>query len=1009
MFSDQSLIILQKDLNYHFSDISNLKWHLIRYVFEHFSNDIASLPFQEDIKKYDFPSFSSVDFLLTLDERKKAFFTAVNNAMIKLDNFQAENDRNYMLLGMNINHSIFLAIADSFNIDEFGCEKLMPDAANFEMLLSHKVLYIFNAIFQDAEQHQIDLTLWVTETILPLCDCSYNDVLEPVKLPENPLVVAQQYLLNTLGISRESIKPEEKKVIFDLPPPEKIESFESKILNLKLSEINSQIFLEKLAPQFDDPAKEVRDYYKQFLPYIIEESRAAIAEQLKLISNNRGIRPFNITFASKPKAKSDEIIDCSFWLKHLPTLDHPFNMEVLLIQKTGGKKKHSPEIMVVATKAYTDKKAQKTFLKLKMLSRDIENNGDLFSEQSQWTARWLSGVVSHARMYEVCMIMPRVKFLNQFVSGKLPNWPEVETPADENPTLNNSQRSAVEQFNQAESGLFLLQGPPGTGKTTTIVNLLSELLKSSDEFQRIMVCAPSNKAIRLLARRTHEFLPDADVVLTGVGKDLPEELKDIFISDYVEGRCVEIQDLLKGFQSFHNQFIKSIQLNQKKTNHLEECEQKTQKLIESIMRPYKVIKKLMEKSAHGQDFTAKHRVEKLFESLTAHSQVLADLVEKCQLLTKECLQKIAADQLAWPTLHEAQSEKSHSSDEYVKAFSEAYKQIETIVNQCLEEMYSCREQVEILMLQQAKIVFSTLVSSGRNWIKKYIDGIDILIIDEATQAVEPEVLIPFAFMPKKCLQVGDTKQLPATVLSKSARKKGFDQSMMYRLLEVCSQPFQMLDIQYRMHPAICRWPSKQNYHGRLVTAPGLDKRKSPFAETDVNKVFLKPCLFININSVENRKDELSQSIKNEKEADIVIKTLIYLLKFYNNSEVGIITFYKAQKDLLQLSMNRTKLISPEKKQHVMISTVDGFQGEEKDIILISAVRTNESAGFLRDIRRINVAVTRPRHHLYIFGNQEPLAKSNSDFSCLIKDYHDSVEADIVQEDQLSWIINNPRS
>lgn len=114
--------------------------------------------------------------------------------------------------------------------------------------------------------------------------------------------------------------------------------------------------------------------------------------------------------------------------------------------------------------------------------------------------------------------------------------------------------------------------------------------------------------------------------------------------------------------------------------------------------------------------------------------------------------------------------------------------------------------IEEELVKSSQVIFCTLSVSGRQMLHEVFEKngltIDVLIIDEAAQAVEAETLIPFHYRPKKCLLVGDTKQLPATVLSVEATNRNFHWSMMWRLLEECRQPFLMLDTQYRMHPEI---------------------------------------------------------------------------------------------------------------------------------------------------------------------------------------------------------------
>jgi len=259
-------------------------------------------------------------------------------------------------------------------------------------------------------------------------------------------------------------------------------------------------------------------------------------------------------------------------------------------------------------------------------------------------------------------------------------------------------------------------------------------------------------------------------------------------------------------------------------------------------------------------------------------------------------------------------------------------------------------------------VFCTLSFAGQ----QRMDNIKIncLVIDEAAQATEAETLIPFRHCPRKCLLVGDTNQLPALVKSDVAKANNYDWSMMHRLQVEAHYPFKMLNIQHRMDSKIRAWPSRQFYQDILEDAEEISLR--PMLLLPVQ---LSPYSFINVKGTEITTPGGSKS--NKEESTLVVQSVKYLLSsgVVKPRDIGIITFYSGQVELI----NRG-LAAEDEVEGVVAQTVDGFQGEEKDVILISFVRSNDgkSVGFLNDFRRLNVAITRARRSLIMIGDSSTL-------------------------------------
>jgi hypothetical protein len=299
------------------------------------------------------------------------------------------------------------------------------------------------------------------------------------------------------------------------------------------------------------------------------------------------------------------------------------------------------------------------------------------------------------------------------------------------------------------------------------------------------------------------------------------------------------------------------------------------------------------------------------------------------------------------------------------------------------------------LLQQASVLFCTLSVSGRRNLLDSIEkgSIDVLIVDEAGQSVEAETLIPLQHHPKKILLVGDTKQLPATVLSDHAKQFAYDRSMMQRLEDVSGHiPIATLTIQYRMHPSICAWPSKQYYGGHLEASESV-VQNTKLVEERVKHRILQPIAFFDILSQE-RYSNPGNSRYNEQEVENIIRILQCLAtlspSLVQYKRIGIISFYAAQVERIQRRIEREIPVinSAERTPiDVIVHTVDGFQGDECDIIILSFVCANKKGniGFLSDVRRLNVAITRAKHHLIMLGNYQTLSRAQgSDVQTLVE-------------------------
>jgi len=284
------------------------------------------------------------------------------------------------------------------------------------------------------------------------------------------------------------------------------------------------------------------------------------------------------------------------------------------------------------------------------------------------------------------------------------------------------------------------------------------------------------------------------------------------------------------------------------------------------------------------------------------------------------------------------------------------------------------------ILQAADVICCTCSGAGDPRLKNF--RFRQVLIDEATQAVEAEALIPLTLGAKQAVLVGDHCQLGPVVMCKAAAKAGLTQSLFERMVLIGIRPIR-LQVQYRMHPSLSEFPSNMFYEGslqngvteadrQLLDLPGFKgKEDFPWPVPD------KPMFFYSIAGMEEISAS-GTSYLNRTEASYVEKIVTHLLKLgVTPGQIGVITPYDGQKQYVSEFMRRSGSLSASFYEAIEVASVDAFQGREKDFILVSCVRSSESQGigFLSDPRRLNVALTRARLGLILLGNPRVLSKN----------------------------------
>lgn len=279
----------------------------------------------------------------------------------------------------------------------------------------------------------------------------------------------------------------------------------------------------------------------------------------------------------------------------------------------------------------------------------------------------------------------------------------------------------------------------------------------------------------------------------------------------------------------------------------------------------------------------------------------------------------------------------------------------------LNEARDIEDQTAQMILGNARVVCATATGIDRDRLDHNV--FDWCIMDEASQSTEPSAWIPLQFA-NRIVLAGDHCQLPPTVLSPEAIRGGFNISLMERLLEN-NGPRKMLNVQYRMHQDIMTFSSDVFYEGNLQA----DDAVRTALLTDLPQVTSTPLTTTAIHFIdtagasydeENEPD--GESRMNPLEAELVIKKMDELLGCgVSPTDIAVISPYSAQVKLL-----RDRIKHPE----IEIDSVDGFQGREKEAVIVSLVRSNREGevGFLADTRRMNVAMTRAKRKLIVIGD-----------------------------------------
>lgn len=308
---------------------------------------------------------------------------------------------------------------------------------------------------------------------------------------------------------------------------------------------------------------------------------------------------------------------------------------------------------------------------------------------------------------------------------------------------------------------------------------------------------------------------------------------------------------------------------------------------------------------------------------------------------------------------------------------EQRKALFTEAKKIMKEVEQTEQYISEDILSRAQVITATLVGANHFSVRHL--RYETIVIDEAAQALEPACWIPI-LKGKNILLAGDHCQLPPTIKSPEASKQGLETTLMEKLVQAFPSNVTLLTEQYRMNKMIMGFSSMEFYDSKLTAHPSVADHLV-FKNDD-------PLLFIDTAGTGFEEKIEGTGISNPEEADFVISQIELLIKTVHSSQIaastpgennpvtiGVISPYRHQVELLKEKVRQLELLS--NYSGLTVNTIDSFQGQERDVIFISMTRSNTDnmIGFLSELRRMNVAMTRAKKKLVVIGDSGTLSQN----------------------------------
>jgi hypothetical protein len=585
-------------------------------------------------------------------------------------------------------------------------------------------------------------------------------------------------------------------------------------------------------------------------------------------------------------------------------------------------------------------------------------------------------------------------------------------------------RHEVSENNSTPVNPIDLTDPKSTAPPTALATILAgldSLYANSggtvrlEPKPRILVCAPSNAGVDEIISRvlgSAHYRPGAtaggfidgynknytpDIVRIGQSDTMREEIKaaialDVLVEKYLKLTPEQLQARWKHANSAINQTSHDVH----RMRH--DFKLRYEKLIQQTILNYTA-------QRLNQAAGVQHPSVEIYSSALQLSELPSP--------------REAVDQKFWVELARLHETKQNASTDAArcKIVLDAYgivpssgsggvapDQQQTTLNR--RERAQAMDGLRLSYLNQAHIVFCTLSGAGLDLLSSLEQPFQALLIDEACQATELSTLVALRHNVAHCILIGDPKQLPATIfMQEDWQGRRFIERSLFERIQQSGHNNEALLQQYRMHTEIRKFPSQYFYNDQLIDGENITAQDSVYkAQQYYKHKLFGPFLFFDVrndkfapvNSALLKEFQalldiksFSRSYGNVVEAQFVCKLLQKLQQLfpeqYRLLSIGIITFYQQQKAILESILKLLGL------GNIEVATVDGFQGREKDIIVVSCVRSvsstanssGRSIGFVADIRRLNVSLTRAKYALWICGDASVLSRGSREWRELV--------------------------
>lgn len=577
--------------------------------------------------------------------------------------------------------------------------------------------------------------------------------------------------------------------------------------------------------------------------------------------------------------------------------------------------------------------------------------------------------------------------------------------------------------------IFLLQGPPGTGKTTFISELVYQILNGNGKYRgnqdaKILIASQSHVAVDHSLSKVKKLIPDIKMIRIGILDKLAESSREYTLDIFCREWTQKVIENCKSALAKYKQEIGIDESLQEKNSIITVIDSITQEIKDLTDMLNKVnveldkvnildskwqfvndkietLKQIVSiKTAGVTEEQLSRIIDEFTDSLSRLNDKLATVIDESIALSDQKMQL----QEQYLTINEELGIKGREVKEWKELLgvysNEEYAQVKSSIQMALKEnkiKYAKYSKIESLCkewqkrvaqgdgLLQESIADSTLVGATCLGIASLSAAVessfDWVIVDEAGKATPSEILVPIC-LGRKVVLVGDHKQLPPVVdeellkfqdkermnITKEDLELSLFEYLERNLSDDCKS---ILDEQYRMNPVIGNLISQLFYENKLISKTSKEEKTIPLKMYDS-----KPLVWLSTASRSDRKEErISDSYRNTCEAKIIFDQLLKideeLSELKLKKETAIIAGYRGQRDRL------TRLYESNYKARfhnvtVEINTVDAFQGRETDIVFYSIVRSNDDGnlGFLKDVRRLNVAFSRARELLVVVGDHQ---------------------------------------